>query len=165
MGEPQLADLVRQAHDGEVLGEALFGHLLATEPEPHRRVMMLAAQLLEEQTKISIAGLAADLGVAVGEAPDQRAAGEKAAEALAAMSWPDRMRAIAGATGAYRSLYEQLASVVPDRDHPALVELLAHERSLNAFATAEADGSDGSLAHLLGALDPEAQSRVEGFTG
>lgn len=161
MTQAKLDDLVRQAHDGEVLGEALFARLVASEKVPERRRVIHAAELLERQTRVAVERLAADLGVSVGAAEEQRAAGEQAAASLEGMSWTDRMAAIAGATGSYRALYEQLEAVVPDAAHPSMLALLAHERALNACAAAEAAGGEGALDHLVDALEPAVRSQLE----
>ena len=160
MTNDSVADLVRRAHDGEVLGEALFARMAELEDDPVRRRKLTAAQLLEEQTRVAAARLADDLGVEVGDAPDQRDAGVRVAEGLAAMGWEDRMRAIAGATASYRSLYEELEAALPRPQHPAVAELLRHERALNAFAAAESAQDPDALDTLLGALDNGRRARV-----
>jgi len=141
--EPRLADLVRRAHAGEVLGATLFQRLAEAERDPARRERLLAAAMLEEQTGEAAAELARDLGIEVAPSDEDRAAGRGAADALAVLDWSEQMRTVAAATGSYRELYEELASVVPDPHHPAMAALIRHEQVLNTFAMTEADGRDG----------------------
>ena len=147
MVDDRLADLVRRAFGGEVLGGELFRRLAAEEADPARRRRLFAAQLLEEQTRDAAEALAAELGVLLDDGHADREAGRRASDVLAAMSWPDRMRAVAEATGSYRQLYGEMGALLPDPEHPAVVALLAHERALNAFAAAECSGS-GSKAPI-----------------
>jgi hypothetical protein len=158
MTDAVVADLVRRAHEGEVLGEALFAELVAIEPDGDHRRKLHACQLLEAQTKVRIESLAADLDVALGPADDQAAAGRGAAGSLAGMSWSERMGAIAGGTSGYRSLYAELRDAAPDPSHPVLTQLVRHEEALNAFTTAEAAGEPDALHLLVAALDDEHRS-------
>jgi hypothetical protein len=120
---PHLADLVRRAHQGEVLGAELFEQLAATEPDPGRRERLIAAQLLEEQTREAAACLARDFGVDVAPSEEEREAGRRAAGTLSILDWPERLRAIGTATGTYRDLYAELTSIVNDPEHPGMVAL------------------------------------------
>ena len=49
--DQRLADLLRRTYEGEVFGAELFEQLAAAEPDPDRRERLIAAQLLEEQTR------------------------------------------------------------------------------------------------------------------
>jgi hypothetical protein len=159
--DPRVADLVRRAYGGEVLGAELFEHLAEAEADPDRRERLIAAQLLEEQTREAAACLARDLGVGVASSEEDREAGRRAAGVLSALDWPERMNTVGAATGNYRDLYEELASVVPDPEHPYVVALVRHEQALNAFAMTEADGGDG-LGILRDALDEPYRARLAG---
>lgn len=158
--DQRVADLVRQAFAGEVLGVELFHRLAEAETDPARKQRLVAAALLEEQTKSAAAQLASDLGVDVTEDEQDREAGRRAAEFLAALDWSDRMSAVGNATGNYRTLYGQLADAVPDPSHPCVTALVAHERALNAFALAEAKGDPDALDRLRDALDEEHRARL-----
>jgi hypothetical protein len=147
------ADLVRRAHEGEVLGEALFAELVAGETDDDHRRKLHACQLLEAQTRSSIERLAADLAIELGPTAEAVAAGRGAAGALGAMGWTERMAAVAGGTAGYRSLYAELRDGAADPGHPVLAELVRHEEALNAFTTAEAAGDPAALDLLLAALD------------
>ena len=160
MVDERTADLVRQAYEGEVLGSELFAALAGREPEPDRKRRLVAAQLLEEQTMAAAVALAEHLGVPLAESVKAREAGQQAATALETLDWPDRMQAVAGATGGYRDLYSRLAEVVPDPSHPSVEALLSHERALHAFAAAEAAGDADSLSLLVAALDDDHQERL-----
>lgn len=160
MTDTAVATLVRRAYEGEVLGEALFGALVASWSVAEQRRKLAGAWMLEAQTRDAVARLAADMGVTLGAATDQAEAGRQAAASMAAMPWPDMMGAIAGATANYRSLYAELRDAAPDPEHPVLAELLRHEEALNAFAAAEVAGDPHAFGVLLGALDDDHRARV-----
>lgn len=153
MSDDRTAELVRKAHEGEVLGEALFAELVDAEPDDDHRRKLRACQLLEAQTRARIEDLAAELAIDLGPSDQAVATGRSAAGSLAAMAWTDRMQAIAGGTAGYRSLYAELRDVASVPDHPVLAELVRHEEALNAFTTAEAAGDPDALELLLAGLD------------
>lgn len=159
--DQRLVELVQRTFGGEVLGVELFRELAEAEPDPDRRRRLEAARLLEEQTKDAAAKLASDLGIDVVETDDDREAGRRAASFLASVDWNERMRAVGNATGNYRTLYGELVDAVPDPQHPCVVALVAHERALNAFALAEADGDALALAMLEAALDDDRRAQLE----
>lgn len=165
MVEERAAELVRKAYAGEVLGAELFGRLVAAEADPRRRRALLAAQLVEEQTRGAVVALAADLAVALDDGEADRDAGRQAAEALAALSWSDRMAAVAAATGTYRELYTEMVEVLPDPEHPTVMALLGHERALNAFAAAEAAGRPDAVTELVQVLDGPHRERFDSAAG
>ena len=125
-----MADLVRRAWDGEVLGETLFARLLEVRPSdvPEQSARLRAARDLEAQTLVRATTLAADLGVDVGDGATARADGARVADAIATLPWDDLVDAVVSGTGVYRDLYASLASVC---DHPAVGELVAHEPALH----------------------------------
>ena len=144
-----LAELVRKAHEGEVLGEALFADLAAATEDPDHRSKLEACERLEAQTRTQIEALAADLGIELGDTTAAAEAGRSAAGNLTAMAWPDLMGAIAGGTAGYRALYAELLDAA---DHPLLPALVQHEVALNAFTAAEAAGEPAALDHLTAVL-------------
>ena len=155
-----VAELVRKTHGGEVLGVELFRRLARAQTDPERRRCLEAARLLEEQTAAVAVGLAADLGITLDDASDQREAGREAAEALATMDWSSCMRAVADGTGGYRALYSELGAHLDAREHPEVAALVSHERALHDFAVAEASGEPNALDHLTAALDPARRAQV-----
>lgn len=160
--EDAIAELVRRAHGGEVLGVELFSRLADAQSDPQRRRRLEAVTLLEEQTEAAAERLAQELGIALDDAEDQRHAGREAAKVLAPMDWSSCMQAIADATGGYRALYSELQERIGEPDaHPTIATLLSHERALHAFATAEVGGSPDGLSHLLQALDPAHRARFD----
>ncbi|MCD9622823.1 hypothetical protein [Rhabdothermincola salaria] len=160
MAEDRLTQLLREAHGGEVLGATLFGELAGRATDPDRRRKLAACRLLEEQTATTIAALAADHGVELGEAGDKAEVGRSAATTMAELDWPTTMAAIADGTGAYRSLYAQLLEVVADPDNERVAEIVAHEQALSGFARAEADGDPDAIERLLAALTPSTLARL-----
>jgi hypothetical protein len=160
MSDDALTDLLQRAHDGEVLGEALFASLAAGAEDADERRKLEACRLLEEQTRATIASLARDLGVALADADDHAEVGRRGAEALAAMGWTDRMAAVADGTGVYRSLYGDLEAALPDATDPRLAEIIGHEHALTGFARAEASGDPAALDGLLAALSSANRARL-----
>jgi hypothetical protein len=144
-----LADLVRKAHEGEVLGEALFATLAAGTGDADHRAKLEACARLEAQTRDQIVELAGDLGVELGDTTDAAEAGRSAAANLTTMAWADLMGAIAGGTAGYRALYAELLDAA---EHPLLPALVEHELALNAFTAAEAAGDPSALDHLRAVL-------------
>jgi hypothetical protein len=140
-----VAELVRKAHEGEVLGEALFSALAAATDDPDHRSKLESCARLEAQTRDQIVELARDLDVELGSTDVAAQAGRSAATNLDAMAWPDLMGAIAGGTAGYRALYAELIEVA---SHPLLDALVQHELALNAFTAAEATGDPAALDHL-----------------
>jgi hypothetical protein len=130
VSDERVADLVRRAWDGEVLGEALFSRLLElrSSDAPAQSARLRSARDLEAQTLVCATTLAADLGVDVGDGATARADGVRVADAIAPLPWDDLVAAVVSGTGVYRDLYASLASVC---DHPAVGELVAHEPALH----------------------------------
>ena len=137
MSDESLAELVRRAWEGEVLGESLFARLLEVRPSdvPSQSARLQSACELEAQTLVCATTLAADLGVDVGDGVTARADGVRVADALAALPWDDLVAAVVSGTGVYRDLYASLATVC---DHPAVGELVAHEPALHEVLQNEA---------------------------
>lgn len=162
MSDETLPELLQRAHAGEVLGEALFAALAAEADDPEERRKLEACRLLEEQTGATIASLARDLGIDVGDAGDHAEIGRRGADALAAMSWTDRMAAVADGTGVYRSLYGELEAALPDATDARLADIVAHEHALTGFARAEASGDPDALDGLVAALAQASRARLAG---
>ncbi len=163
MTTERIEELVRGAYEGEVLGAELFRRLVDAETDPERARRLFAAQLLEEQTMDAAATLARDRGVAVSTDGAEQAAAA-AAEALAQMAWPDRMRAVADATGRYRELYAGLEDALGSATHPSVAALRSHERALHAFAAGEVDGRGDADTALLAELDDDHRARLDAFS-
>lgn len=128
MTDERVAAYVRQAHEGEVLGEALFAELVAGADDADRRAKLDACRRLEAQTRASVERLAADLAIDLGPTDDAAESGRRAAANLAGMPWDELKAAIAGGTSGYRALYAELLEVAPP--HPVLGELVQHEVTL-----------------------------------
>jgi hypothetical protein len=126
--DERVAELVRRAYDGEVLGVELFDRLAALRPAEERD-RLVAARDLEAATLSQATTLATDLGVDVGDGAVAREDGQRVADALAALPWDQLVDAVVTGTGVYRDLYASLAEVC---DHPAVAELVAHEPALHA---------------------------------
>lgn len=129
MADERLADLVRRAHDGEVLGVTLFDVLASARgtDAPDQQARLRAARDHEAATLVHARALADDLGVDVGDGAAAAAAGREVGESLAGLPWDDLVAAVAAGTVGYAELYRDLSAVC---DHPAVAELVAHEPAL-----------------------------------
>ena len=141
--DDRTAELVRRTWEGEVLGEALFARLAELEPDGDRRQRLRAAEQLEAQTRIVAEGLAHRLDVELSDAAPSGEMGARVGDGLGAQPWPERMLAIAAATGNYRALYTELEERLAGAEQEAVAALLAQ---------AEATGADGlvQLTAVLG---------------
>ena len=153
------AELIRKAYWGEVFGAEFFRQLGTAEADPERR--LLAAELLEDQTREAAAVVAGDLGVELGDGDGEAESARQAAEIVAALEWREQMASVVQATVAYREVYRQLSEQVPDPEHPSVSALIDHELAMNAFASAEVDGDPEALSLLVAALDADHRARIE----
>jgi hypothetical protein len=128
MTDEQLAELVRQAWGGEVLGVALFDRLAEREGDPARQAVLQRARDHEAATLEHARRLADDLGVELGGGEVEQETGRRVAEVLADMPWEQRVTTICEGTERYRELYAALSDVC---DHPAVAALVAHEPALH----------------------------------
>lgn len=126
--DEQLAELVRRAHGGEVLGVELFERLAATRTDDGERRVLGAAREHEAATLAEAQRLADDLGVATGDGAAERELAARVAEAMAPLPWPELVDALVAGTAPYRDLYAQLAATC---DHPVVAVLVAHEPRLH----------------------------------
>jgi hypothetical protein len=128
--DEQVAELVRRAHGGEVLGVELFERRAGTRTDDDERRRLRAARDHEAATLAEAQRLADALGVATGDATAERELAARVAEAMAPLPWTELVEALVAGTAPYRDLYAQLAAAC---DHPAVDVLIAHEPRLHAL--------------------------------
>jgi hypothetical protein len=138
-------DLLRQAYEGEVLGEAFFGTLADRTDDPDHKAKLEVLRRLEASTKELLRPVVEEHGVTVDDTTAAKA-GEQFAEGATALSWPDLMASLPEGTAQYADLYERMRGDVED----SLVDqLLAHEAALAEFSRRELDGDDESVDPVL----------------
>jgi hypothetical protein len=130
-------DLLRQAFEGEVLGEAFFATLAARTDDPDRKAKLEVLRRLEASTKELLRPVVEDHGIVVDE-DSAATSGEQFAEGAAALSWPDLMTSLPEGTKQYADLYERMRG--GDVDDELVDQLLAHEAALAEFCRRELDG-------------------------
>ncbi len=139
--------LLRQAYEGEVLGEAFFGRLAElTEVQDHKAKLDVLRRL-EASTKVLIRPAIEDRGITVDdEAP--ACSGREFADGAAALSWHDLMVSLPEGTKQYAELYESMRA--PLGDDNLVDQLLAHEAALAEFSRREVAGDlNGSVEPIL----------------
>jgi hypothetical protein len=145
-------------YQGEVLGEALFSALAANADTPIRYRQFAAMLQLETEAKARLRPFLIRLGLSVVEDEKFRAEGYRAAERLAALSWPDFLDTFEREIAEYRDLYQAIADRAPAEDHEALQAMANHEKIFIRFVTAERAGRpmdalreiESELQHPLG---------------
>jgi len=139
-------DLLRQAYEGEVLGEAFFGRLQELNDDADQKAKLDVLRRLEASTKELLQPVVERRAVAVdNEAPAR--SGAQFADGAATLSWHDLMVSLPEGTAQYADLYERMR--VPLGDDELVDQLLAHEAALAEFSRREADGVEGSVEPIL----------------
>lgn len=159
---PTHEELLIEAYQGEVLGEALFAALAerCADDEPDRRAKLDVLTRLEQCTKNAMRPALERRGVDTTPDPTMLETAMAFADTAAAMPWHDLLASFEPTTTKYVAVYEALGAAGED---PALVDLLLrHERALAEFARRELAGDTGTstqpilgLAHV--AASPPAR--------
>jgi len=140
-----VTELLRQAYEGEVLGEAFFGRLGELTDDADRKVKLDVLRRLEKSTKALMATTIERLGVAVNE-EDAKRSGEQFADGAAQLAWDELMASLPEGTKQYADLYERMRGLVDD---DLVDRLIAHEAALSEFARRELEGDEQSVAPIL----------------
>jgi len=144
-----LEELWVKAYQGEVLGEAVFGHLADRLDDPQRAAKMRVLATLERRTKEAIAPSMERAGLPTAPDPEMLSLGEALAQDV---GWDDFLRATEAITEQYIPLYVRIGELNPsERDASEL--LVAHEAALRAFARAELAGETATSLDQIHALD------------
>jgi hypothetical protein len=130
-----VAELWREAYQGEVLGEAIFGFLAERETDAGRAAMLTALTELERSTKALAEPVFERNGYDRGDDAATIAAALANPDALAAMGWEDFLRSITPIAEGFLVQYRQLVDLVDNADDRAIAEAyVEHELALVAFA-------------------------------
>jgi hypothetical protein len=133
-------ELLIEAYQGEVLGEALFGALAerCADDDADRRAKLDVLTRLERCTKDAMRPAFERRGIDTAPAPTTLDTAATFADAAAAMPWRELLASFEPTTAKYVAVYEALGAAGED---PALVALLLqHERALAEFARRELAG-------------------------
>lgn len=138
--------MLRQAYEGEVLGEAFFGRLAELTDDTGRRAKLDVLRRLERCTK-ELLRPAIDKHLIAVDDEVQRRTGVEFADGAAALSWHDLMVSLPEGTKEYADLYERMR--VPLGDDELVDQLLAHEAALAEFSRRELESDDRSVEPIL----------------
>ncbi len=138
----EAVDLWVKSYQGEVLGEAYFGHMAEHTEDPVHKAKLEVLTTLERCTKELLAPSMERLGISTVPDPailDNVAKGTN-------FDYPGMIKGLPGVTGQYLAYYARLRTLVEPRDGSVVDLLIAHEMALELFARREAAGEvDGSL--------------------
>ena len=139
-------ELLRQAYEGEVLGEAFFGRLGELADDANRKAKLDVLRRLEQSTRELLRPVIDKRSVTVDDEAPARS-GEQFADSAAALTWHELMVSLPEGTKQYADLYERMR--VPLGDDDLVDQLLAHEAALAEFSRREVDGDEQSVAPIL----------------
>lgn len=141
-------DLLLDAYNGEVFGDAFFGSLAEKQPDEERREKLKTLQTVEARTATSLRRLITNAGLHP-DASVPRQEGEKLAAQVDPESWHELLRGLRDALPQFLTKFERLQEIAPSPNDPALVALVNHERAIEKFAELELAGDErGSLKPL-----------------
>ena len=143
-----LAELWVKAYQGEVLGEAIFGHMADHLDDPGRAAKLRVLSTLERRTKEAIAPSMERAGLPTAADPEMLTLGEALAQDV---GWDDFLRATEAITQQYIPLYQRSGELDPS-EQDASDLLVAHEAALRAFARAELSGETETSLDQINAL-------------
>lgn len=139
--------LLRQAYEGEVLGEAFFGRLGGLTDDDDHKAKLDVLRRLEASTRELLRPYIERRGIGVDDDAAARS-GEQFADGVATLSWHDLMASLPEGTKQYADLYERMR--VPLGNDELVDQLLAHEAALCDFTRRELGGDgDRSVEPIL----------------
>jgi hypothetical protein len=136
-----------KAYQGEVLGEALFGHMADRIDDEEHAAKMRVLSKLERRTKEAIVPALERAGLSTEPDPESLSTAEALAGA-ATTPWKDLLATFEPITSQFCAMYRRIGELDPTEKESSDL-LVAHELALRAFARAEiADDTDTSLAQI-----------------
>jgi hypothetical protein len=146
-----VAELWTESHQGEVLGETIFGWLAAHEYDEERRHQLETLTLLERATKDLAEPVFDRLGYDRGDTEATVKAATAAAERVAEGTWAQFLAGTEAVTAQYLVKYEELVELTSeDFEREIALAYVAHEKALAAFARRAQGKEDGeALAPIL----------------
>jgi hypothetical protein len=149
--DDSLEEILVQAYQGEVLGEALFGGIAERLSNEDQATKMRVLSELERRTKEAAAPALIRAGVDTAPDPEMLSTAEALAPDAVAMGWEELMVSFGPITSQYIPLYQRIGELEPaEREISDL--LVAHERALSAFARAELAGRPSTSLEAIQAL-------------
>jgi hypothetical protein len=134
-------DLLLDAYNGEIFGDAFFAALAAKQPDENRREKLKTLQTVEARTATSLRRLITKAGLHP-DARVQRDQGEQLAAQVDPESWHEFLRGLLDALPGFLRKFERLHEIAPAPKDPALVALVNHERAIERFAELELAGKE-----------------------
>ena len=132
----EAVELWNRSYQGEVLGEAYFGHMAANAPDPGQRSKLEALTALERCTKELIAAAMGRLGLPAEPDP---AVLEHVAQG-ADFDFHRMISMLPPVTADYLATYTRLRQLVGPEEASTVDQVIAHEMALELFARRELDG-------------------------
>jgi hypothetical protein len=134
-----LEEILVQAYQGEVLGEALFGGIAERLGNADQAAKMRVLSELERRTKEAAAPALVRAGVDTAPDPEMLSTAVALVPDAVAMGWEELMISFEPITSQYIPLYQRIRELEPAEGEISEL-LVAHERALSAFARAELAG-------------------------
>lgn len=146
--------LLQRAYTGEVFGEALFDVMAKAVDDQGHKSKLVALASLEAHLQDLLRPMLQEHGIEIPDHETSQQRAEQAGALLAQGSWDSFLAEFEPTTTRTLERYELLRNAAPDRDHPALLALIAHEQALREFARAETRGDlEESLTPIMAVLD------------
>jgi hypothetical protein len=144
----EAVELWVKSYQGEVLGEAYFGHMAEHIDDPVHKAKLEVLTTLERCTKELLAPSMERLGIST--VPDPTIAENVVKGTF--FDYEGMINVLPGITGQYLGYYTRLRQLVEPRDASVVDLLIAHELALELFARREAAGELESSLEPIKAL-------------
>lgn len=144
----EAVDLWNRSYQGEVLGEAYFGHMAAKADDSDRRRKLEALATLERCTKELIAAAMARLGLPA--EPDPEVASHVAQGTD--FDYGRMIKMLPPIAADYLGTYTRLRQLVGPDEAGTVDQVIAHEMALELFARRELDGETEDSLEPIRAL-------------
>ena len=142
-----------ELYQGEVLGEVIFDQFLRTIEDDEQRYKVATMLQLESETKARLRPWLARRGLNLCEDPAIRAEAMSIAEAMAALSWHDKVNALYETLrDRYVPRYKEIAAMAPPEDAEIAASMVEHESALCEMARREVSGMADRSAEPVVAL-------------
>jgi hypothetical protein len=142
-----------ESYQGEVLGEALFGSLAASQQDPVRRRQLEVLTLLEKATKELAEPVFERRQLDRGDTAATLVSAAGLTDAVAGMSWEEFLGSFEGITTEFLAKYRALVELSSDDFERQIAEAyVAHEEALAAFARRALGSEPGDPLELIIAL-------------
>ena len=128
------AELWVDAYQGEVLGEALFGALVARQADPERSHQLEVLTMLERATKELAESVLERRGLPRGDSTRSVEMGRELADGVADVAWVEFLRSFEPVTSQFLAKYRRLVELASDETERAVAQAyVEHEQALMVF--------------------------------